>query len=163
MQLPQYFQTDNTALANALSLCGCQAPKDEQGNPMPQAMVYNRAILKKLGYHNMSLDEAARQAVRDRKPGTRIFQFERSELAQKIENAFNAAHAAMEKGEDIHIEELNPEHVAQIVYAANRMRRRMLSNYRVPTFLSSDSDLSTNKTDTGMQAAGKFTCVAVQV
>jgi len=160
--IPQYFQTDNTALANALSLCGCQPPKDERGNPMPQLMVYNRTILERLGYKNMTLAEAVKRALKERKAGTRVFQFERTALVHRIEAAFRKAHAAMELNQDIHIEEMDPEHVAAVVYAANRLRRHMLSSFNIPAVIGSESDVSTNKTAVGAQANGKVSAIHVQ-
>lgn len=157
-----YFQTNNTALAIALATCGVPAPKNEKGQPVPQIMLYDLATLKRLGYHGLTADEAAARAMRDHRPGVRVFQFERTPTLERVVKAFNQAHAWMEDGQNIHLEEINPEHVACIVYATNRMRRKMLSAFTIPAFISSDSSTVGAKTpDGGWKASGNFSAISV--
>lgn len=134
------FQTNDTALANTLALCGVPAPKDERGQPIPQIMLYDAVMLRNLGYKDMTADEAAQKAMKDRKAGVRVFQFVPSPLLDRIVKAHKQAIAWLDEGGDIHLPETEAEAVASIVLSANQMRRKMLSAWNIPAlFVSTES------------------------
>lgn len=156
------FQTNDTALANTLALCGVPAPKDERGQPVPQIMIYDTAALRKLGYRGTSVDEAAKQAMKDGKAGVRVFQFEPSPLLDRIVKAHNQAAAWLKAGKNINLPEVEPADVASIVLAANQMRRKMLSAWNIPAVISSDhSTVGARTPEGGWKASGNFSAISV--
>lgn len=156
-----YFQTDNTALANALALCGCKPPVDDRGQPIPQIMLYDAETLRRMGYSGLTADEGAKRAMKERRPGVRVFQFQRTEDLERIVTAFSKAHAEMEAGENIVADTVDFEDVAAICYAVNRMRRKMLSSFDIPAFIGSYHGADGTKTETGYKSSGKFSAISV--
>lgn len=157
-----YFQTNNTALAVSLALNGVPAPKDDRGQPVPQIMLYSPSKLRGMGYKNMTADAAASKAMADKRAGMRVFQFERTPDLETIVTAFQRTHHAMEAGNNVALEKIDNADVAAVVYAANRMRQRMLECWTLPAFITSEDQLTGEKTkDGGWRASGTFSAISV--
>lgn len=157
-----YFQTNNTALAVSLALCGVPAPKDDKGRAVPQIMLYSAGKLRGMGYREMTADEAASRALREKRPGMRVFQFERTPDLEIIVKAFQRAHTEMEAGSNVQLEKIDSPDVAAVVYAASRMRNRMLDCFSMPAFITSEEQVNGAKTpDGGWRANGSFSAISV--
>lgn len=151
----QQYQTDDTILATALFLCGVPAWIDEKGNPQPQIMIYTRDRMRELGYSGKTFLESCRDAFKNRKSGTRIYQFQRSETLERIVKEYrrlqmaDAAAKAEGKGDagGIHLERPEAEDVAAIVYFAQRFRQTMLSDFKTTALMVSTEGIVQKRED----------------
>jgi len=98
--MQETYQTQNTALAIALTTCGAEIPTDDSGNPAPCVHLYDRDILARLGYSGRKLEEAAQEAFDSGKKGLVVYQFVRNERLYKIIKAYDEQTNAIKKLED---------------------------------------------------------------
>jgi hypothetical protein len=159
-----YFQTDNTALALALAICGVPAPLDEAGNPIPQLMFYDRAILRRWGHEGMAMDAAALRAIQTRQAGKRVFQFQRTPDLERIVTAFKKAEDAERQGEPVEAGSLEVEDVARVVFMTNRLNRKMMSAFsEIPCFITEGNAQGEREKDgVSWKASGSFSAVGVR-
>lgn len=159
-----YFQTDNTALALALAICGVPAPANEAGEPVPQLMLYDRSILRRWGYVGTLMDIAAAQAIRKRQVGKRIFQFQRTPDLERIVEAFRRATEAEERGEPVEAESMEVEDVTRVVFMTNRLSKKMMSAFaEIPCFITEGNAAGEREKDgIGWRASGTFSAVGVR-
>lgn len=142
--MKDYFYTDNPALACTLALCGVPAPETPRG-PFPILMLYTLEHLRSFGFSGMSAFDAAHRARKEKRIGTRVFQFQRTETLEKIVNAWKLAAREYEAGGPMELPNLNPEDVAKCAYFFNEFRRVFLTNFDVPTYLAFSGDSTTER------------------
>lgn len=138
-----YYQTDNAPLAITLALLGVP-PARINGEPMPQLMLYTPEQLRKMGYTGMSVDAAAQQAIKDRRSGTRVFQFERTPELEEIIKTFRVNEAKQKTSNPVTIERLETEDVIAVAVAFNALRTVMLSGFDIPAFIGLMGDIESN-------------------
>lgn len=132
------YQTQNTALAIALTTCGAEIPTDEAGNPVPCVHLYDRDILARLGYRGQKIDDAARDAVESGKRGIVVYQFVRNDLLQRIIKAYDAQSRVIRESESGNRQPLesagdinaSPEDAARIICQALHNRKATIEAWR---------------------------------
>lgn len=132
------YQTQNTALAIALTTCGAEIPTDEAGNPAPCVHLYDREILARLGYRGQRIDEAARDAFESGKRGIVVYQFVRNDLLQRIIKAYDAQSRVIreaQSGKRSPLEpsgsmNVSPEDAARLICQALHNRKGAIEAWR---------------------------------
>jgi hypothetical protein len=159
-----YFQTDNTALALALAICGVPAPVDDAGNPVPQLMFYDKDTLRRWGYKDMPMDEAAMRAIKARRAGKRVFQFQRTPELNRITEAFNKARTILKAGDNITIGNMEVEDVAMVIASTKDLSEKMMSAFsEIPCFVTDGSiHGEASKDSIGWSGSGTFAAVGVR-
>lgn len=165
----QLYQTDDTILATALFLSGVEVWRDERGNAQPQIMIYTRQRMRELGYAGKTFLESCRDAFKKRKSGIRVYQFQRSDIQERIVKEYRrlqmADAEAKRQGKadagGIQLERPEPEDVAAIVYFSQRFRQTMLSDFKTTALMVSTEDTVTKREDSDSakwadKEAGKF-------
>jgi len=95
------YQTQDTALALTLSTCGVPFFKDSEGRECPFVHIYTAAILRKLGYKGIPFEDAARTARERGQNGIIVYNFERTELCERIITAYFKFSQAIAKADEL--------------------------------------------------------------
>jgi len=136
--MQETYQTQNTALAIALTTCGAEIPTDEAGNSVPCVHLYDREILARLGYRGRKLEEAAQEAFNSGKKGLVVYQFVRNDLLYRIIKAYDEQSNAIKKleaGSHTPLQSsgginATPEDAARIICQALHNRKGALEAWR---------------------------------
>jgi hypothetical protein len=166
-----YFQTDNPALAVTLALCDVPVPQTPDG-PFPMLMMYTPENLRALGYGGMHAREAGRRARKDKKAGTRVWQFVPDDTFAEVMKGWAEAEAMHAEKKALTLTEQDARDLGKWAFYFNAMRTLFLTTHDVPTYIAFVGKVSTSKKNleingksTGLVEVatkrGEFSCVSI--
>jgi hypothetical protein len=167
----EYFQTDNPAIAVALAMCDVPVPQTPDG-PFPMLMLYTLDNLRALGYGGMGAREAGHKARKDRKSGTRVWQFVPDDTFHEIMAGWKEAEALHSKKQSLVLPKHDAKDLGRWAFYFNSQRTLFLTTHDVPTYIAFMGNTATQrknvllngkKTDAVEVATtrGSFSCVSI--
>lgn len=139
-----YFQTDRPELAVTLAMCDVPVPQTPAG-PFPMLMMYTPDNLRALGYTGMSAREAGHRARKDKKAGTRIWQFIPNETFAEIMAGWREAEAMHAESKSLTLAKQDAKDLGRWAFYFNSLRKLFLTTHNVPTYIAFHGESRTDK------------------
>lgn len=118
-----------------LFVAGVPAAITPDGKSVPQFMLYDADTLRGLGYKGCTMEAAAKDAMANRKPGKRVYQFQRTDDQAEIVDGYRKAQMQLASGQSLDLEHVTKRELGAIATAFTQMRRKILSDFSCTALL----------------------------